>query len=543
VNARQAGSGTLRTGVRETVDAARFLWRLPGYYREPIRPDEARRIVRHRLDHREADFLTLARRAIYGHAPSPYRELLRVAGCEEGDLIRLVGREGVDGALRTLCRHGVYLTVDEFKGQRPAVRGRATIRVDPGGLRNPLAAFHLASQTSGSRGVSRHVPVDLECIRDRAVNTGLTLDARGGSDWVKGIWGMSTGALGLAIRFSGFGAPTARCFVLVDPATRGLPWRYRWSARLLRATSATCGLPLPRAEHVPLDEPGPILRWMTEVLRAGRTPHLWTFVSPAVRLCQAALAAGLDIGGAQFTVTGEPVTAARLAVIHQAGAEAMVDYGSAETGFLAHGCLAPRHPDEVHLFQDLHALVQVGPGEVGAGLPAGTLLVSSLRASAPLICLNVSMGDRARVGPRPCDCPLERLGWTTHLHGIQSFEKLTAGGMTFLDTQLIRVLEEVLPVRFGGGPTDYQLLEEEGDDGAPSVRLLVHPSIGPLDPSAVAHVFLTAIGEGPGAERGMALHWQAARLLRVERRPPIATATGKILHLHQRQPARVPVSG
>jgi hypothetical protein len=66
---------------------------------------------------------------------------------------------------------------------------------------------------------------------------------------------MSTGSLGVAIRFSGFGAPTARCFMLVDPATSGLGAHYRWSARLLRATALLYGLPLPRAEHVPVDDP------------------------------------------------------------------------------------------------------------------------------------------------------------------------------------------------------------------------------------------------------------------------------------------------
>ncbi len=71
------------------------------------------------------------------------------------------------------------------------------------------------------------------------------------------------------------------------------------------------------------------------------------------------------------------------------------------------------------------------------------------------------MGDQAVVSERACGCPYQQLGWTTHLHGIRSFEKLTAAGMTFLDTDVIRVLEEVLPGRFGGIPSDYQLVEEE----------------------------------------------------------------------------------
>ena len=212
---------------------------------------------------------------------------------------------------------------------------------------------------------------------------------------------------------------------------------------------------------------------------------------------------------------------------------------------MAHGCLTSEHPDDVHLFQDLHALVQVGPRDVATG-PSGAGRCSSHRfaPARPLIFLNVSMGDQAVVERRACGCPLESLGWTTHLHSIRSFEKLTSGGMTFLDTDLARVLDEVLPGRFGGGPTDYQLLEEEDADGAPSVRLLVHPAVGPLNAEAVADVFLAALGRQSGAERAMELHWRATRMLRVERRPPLATTTtGKVLHLHQwrrDRPARVP---
>jgi hypothetical protein len=99
------------------------------------------------------------------------------------------------------------------------------------------------------------------------------------------------------------------------------------------------------------------------------------------------------------------------------------------------------------------------------------------------------------------------------------------------------VLEEVLPARFGGVPTDYQLVEEEGDEGRPRLRLLVHPALGPLDPAAVAAAFLDGIGRGAGVERLMGLVWREAGLLEVERRPPHATASGKIQHLHVEQAA------
>jgi hypothetical protein len=184
------------------------------------------------------------------------------------------------------------------------------------------------------------------------------------------------------------------------------------------------------------------------------------------------------------------------------------------------------------VLEDVHALIQPGADGPTAELPPRALLVSSLRPTAPLILLNVSLGDEGELGQRACGCPLEPVGWTRHLHTVRSFEKLTAWGMTFLDTDVIHVLEEVLPRRFGGGPTHYQLVEDETAAGQPRVRLLVHPAVGPLDADAVAEAFLTGIGGGTEGERLMELQWRQAGVLRVERQAPYTTSVGKILHVH-----------
>jgi hypothetical protein len=519
---------------KEIAERARLLWHLPFFLRNPFTLDEARAILRERLAQRQLCFLRLARRAIYGQADSPYRQLLKLAGCEYGDLEQLVLLEGVEGCVRSLARQGVYLTVDEFKGRRAVVRGSATLSFERHQLRNPLPATHLAVQTGGSRGAGTSVPIGLAFIRDHAVNTFLTLDAHGGAGWRHATWGVLGGAaLTNLLEFSSGGARTLRWFSQLDPAAHGLSPRYRWSARALRWGTFLAGAPLPRPEYVPLDDPLPIVRWMTDVLRASRTPHLWTYASSAVRVCQAALEAGLDIGGARFTAGGEPSTAARLAAIRRAGAEVAPRYGSTETDIIAYACLAPQAPDDMHLLHDRHAIIQPDQVREQTGLPPRTLLFTSLLATAPLILLNVSLGDQASLIQRSCGCSLERLGWRTHLHTVRSFEKLTAGGMTFLDADVIQVLEEVLPARFGGGLTDYQLLEEQTEEGDPRLRLLVHPAVGPLEPQAVAEAFLEAIGAGSGAQRVMALQWRQAGLLRVEREPPRTTDAGKILHLHQ----------
>jgi hypothetical protein len=146
--------------------------------------------------------------------------------------------------------------------------------------------------------------------------------------------------------------------------------------------------------------------------------------------------------------------------------------------------------------------------------------------------LNVSLGDQAILTRHRCACLLGQVGWTTHLREIRSFEKLTAGGMTFLDSDLIRILEADLPARFGGAPTHYQLVEEEDPRGRPDLRLLVHPAVGRVDTEAVAAAFIEAISTGSGAERIMGRAWRDGGLPRVERRAPLATASGKVQHLH-----------
>ena len=228
---------------------------------------------------------------------------------------------------------------------------------------------------------------------------------------------------------------------------------------------------------------------------------------------------------------GEPITAARVAAMRRAGLRVLPRYAAAEAGLIGDGCLAPSGSDDVHVLDDLIAVVQ--PAAADGALPGNALLVSSLRPTAPLILLNVSMGDVGILEPATCACPLAALGWATRLRSVLSVEKLTAEGMTFHDTDVIRILDEILPARFGGGPGDYQLVEDERPDGQPRLRLLVHPDVGSVDSGAMTEAFLSALAAPGGADGVMTLVWRAARLVEVERGAPLMTPAGKVLHIHR----------
>jgi hypothetical protein len=105
--------------------------------------------------------------------------------------------------------------------------------------------------------------------------------------------------------------------------------------------------------------------------------------------------------------------------------------------------------------------------------------------------------------------------------------------MSFLDSDVIRVLEDVLPARFGGLGVHYQVIEGHRPGGGAEVRLLVDPAVGPLDADEIRRVFLAELGRGPDPRPAMGIAWRETGLVTVERRRPLATRSGKILHVHQ----------
>ena len=229
-------------------------------------------------------------------------------------------------------------------------------------------------------------------------------------------------------------------------------------------------------------------------------------------------------------VSAEPFTAAKADIVRRAGCTAMSWYATGEAGIIGLPCSDRTEVDEVHFMADKLAMIrrerQIGPGQAVL-----VNVYTSLVPSTAKLLLNFVSDDYAVIGRRVCGCPLEALGYTTHMHTIRSWEKLTSEGMTFCGHDLIRLIEEVLPSRFGGTAADYQFLETERA-GLPKVDLLVSPRLGRVDEDAVLATVLGFLDNTPGAQTDRGDRWRQGNTVSVVRAEPVATAASKVMALH-----------
>jgi hypothetical protein len=496
---------------------------LPGFLSSPLSRPTARERLLQRMATREARLLTMMERAIYAQPASPYLALLNNAGCELGDVQALVAREGVEGALKILASRGVYVTYDEMKGRRVAVRGSSQFSFRQRDFDNPLTTPHYVRFTSGSGGHPSRVGYSLGYLDERAISLAMMLEAHGVERARHAFWlPVPIDTLLVCARL---GEPAAGWFYPVHP----LPLPARLLARYLAAAGWFAGYRFPPPRRCDLDTPDRLLDWLKDQLETDRAVTLRTTPSAGARLGVAATAAGRELSGATFIIGGEPVTEARRRQIEATGARVVALYGSVEISWLSYSCAVPTAADDMHVLLDRVAVVQRQRQAAIDGPMVDALLFTLLTTEATKIALNAETGDYARVEERACGCLLGELGLCTHLSEVRSFEKLTGEGVTFARSSLERVLEVALPARFGGTSLDYQLAEEELANGRTRLILRVSPAVGAVDEPALRAAFLDELDEGGPSSQYQARVWENARTIELRREPPVATRAGKIL--------------
>lgn len=517
----------------------RLLRKIPKFLRDVITYEESVSEIKRRLANREEAFLQIAEQTIFKNPRSPYLPLLKMADCGLGDLRNMIAQDGLEKTLHQLDEAGVYIRFEEFKGREPIVRQGKEIPVLASDFDNPLITSHLLNRTSGSTGSPTSINTDLDMIADLCHTYLIAYVAHDNMGVPTTIWGAPAGGGNPALSEAKIGRSVDRWFTPVP--SRELQRTFAvWAARSsVAASGRLAGVRLPRLEFLPHERAEVLVHWVAGVVKSLGQAVVQTTPSLAVRACTIANRIGIDLSGVTFNQSGEPTTEAKRREITSTGAVSTSYYATAETGVLALPCAMPRSVSDDHLISDLWALI-THPREIPlSGASVNALVLTSLHKKAPKIMLNVESDDYAAVETRNCGCLLGEVGFATHLSEIFSFSKLTSEGVTLVGNEMLRILEEVLPARFGGGPLDYQLLEEEDEEGLTKVSIVVSPYVRLENDQEVVDAVLEAMKP---IKRGMdrAIFREGATF-RVKRMEPVVTGRGsKLIPLHSKRNRAAP---
>jgi len=431
----------------------------------------------------------------------------------------LVLTRGLDAALDQLCKDGVYVRVREFKGMEPTIRGGRTLQFQQKDFAAQQTTTRgvVVQQSSGSRSPGTQTVISMANLLDslrlnRWLSEGYGLEGRDIVVWL-------ARGLRAAASYTAMGRPPLRCFCSYD---RG-DWKTTWLIKLARLAT---GLPVPQPELMTREQVLDVARYISHA-NTSRGFLVLTSVSQALRLVLAAEEAGIKLGDAAFQIGGEPLTSMKRRQFDQRGFIVYSLFGATECGLIASACPVGQEADDLHVVTDRLALRQYQRSVDRDGATVPAYLVTSLLPDARHVLVNVEVGDYGGLEERRCGCFLDRVGYHQHVHTIRSFEKLTAEGMTYFGPGLITLVEEILPREFGGDVRHYQLVEGEDGQGFTKLYVLASPQLGEIDHEALRNTVLRELG--PLIQD----IWGESNTVQVVRREPLATVTGKVLHLHR----------
>lgn len=483
---------------------------------------------------RSIAFARSLHRSVFQNPDSPYRKLFDWAGVSFSDANHLIASVGVEKTLERLHDAGIFVTLEEFKGLRPLQRPGLELDTHAHDFDSPCSVQRYEAYTGGSGGKARKVQVGLDLLEhESAYHSGFRAVANGDDSAERpfALWlPAPPGAVGIknALIWAKLGNRVDRWFSQSRP--EDVPKRHGAFATATMFTANALGAEIPLPIYTPAGDAIRVASWLATQCSIARPAALATTPSAAVRVCASAKDAGVSIAGTFFILVGEPYTKDKAALIAHAGCRAASHYAMVEAGMIGLACMSPNTPDDVHLVSDKIATIQRDRTIGGNGATVRALFHTTLLPSAPKLMLNVESGDYGIREERECGCGVVPAAFRDHLHTIRSYEKLTSEGMHFLGADLILLLENELPARFGGTPTDYQFVERE-ENGLTRVSLVVRSSIGVIDGDEILRTVLTFLrGRGTGP-RLMAEVWSNGHTLKIVRGDPHVTKAGKILAL------------
>ncbi len=508
---------------------------LRDFLKSPITLEQSIELVTARLRNREANFLDLVQRCIYQNPASPYLKLLKVAGCAFEDIKALIEKEGIEPTLKKLLDEGVYFSFEEFKGKRDTVRGGKHFLFKESDFDNPLLPVNYQVETSGTRSKGSKTIFDFSHRLDASYYSMLSLAAVDALNIPLALWmpvPPSIAGVGNLLDHAKFGQPVAKWFSPVDEREVRTPLKHRLALRYIVFWGRFWGARLAYPEKVSIQDAAKIAYWLESMKKLkGNSALICSSAGMAVKVCEAAIEQGMDIRGIKLFVSGEPLTEVKRQKMESAGAEVISRYSNTEIGRMGIGCNHSQSIDEVHLLHDRVAIIQRKRGIDFTDTQVDSFLLTSLLQSAPKLMFNVEVDDCGVLEKHECSCLLGRLGYNRHLHDIRSFSKLTGSGMTIIGSELVATLEKTLPNKFGGGPADYQLLEEEDEKGKTTLSLVISPEVRKVNETEVVTTFLDELRKNAAGGKLAAGLWSQSQTIKIKRIYPLSRG-GKIMTLH-----------
>jgi hypothetical protein len=489
---------------------------------------EAERRVADRIERRAESFLETLALGVYAYPGSPYGRLLDWAGVELGDVRALVSDRGVEGALEALREAGVSATFEEVKGRVPIVRPGLELQVKASDFDNPLASSHWRGGTGGSTGMSTRINSSFDVVETDVAYFRLCLQAFGADEqWPMAIWLMAppgTASINQVFRTLKIGGAPERWWTPTSLSWRGSSAKYALFTTTTVVLLRAMGRRVPRPRHLSPGDAEVAARWLAAKVGQGRPGVLGCTASAAARVCAAAAESRLDVNGSLFLVGGEPFTEAIARVVDAVGARAASSYYMSEFGQIGIACAEPLGFDDVHLATDAIAVIQHVRAVPGGDVPA--LLYTTLSPQTPKLMLNLESGDYGELGQRICGCPATSAGLTLHLRNIRSYEKLTIEGTHFFGSELLALVENILPRHFGGEPHDYQFVEDRSGHTGRLV-VAVSPRLGSVDEEALVAAVVGHLERHGDGQRKMSETLARSGAIEVRRIEPEVTAAGK----------------
>lgn len=483
-------------------------------------------LMREQLECRESRFLDTLNRIVFSNPTHPFNTMFRLADYTFDKVVKLVAEHGLETTLDKLYSSGIYITDPELKGHCTIVRQGVEIPSDCDSFVNPLFSGGLVSSSSGSRGKAMRTQksTQLKIYREAA----NMLEFRE-FDLLNTIQVVvlpilpSLSGLGFAVREARRGSNLERWFSV--GGTMRDSGHYRTFTRFLVWLANLLGTRVIGPTYLPNNDFMPVAEYIARRQQDGKRCVLRGPVSQVTRVASVALSTGLDLSGVIVLVGGEVLTSTKRQVIESTGARVFPAYGMHELGAIGRACSQMTTGNSVHFRKDSLALVTRPYLSSDAGSQTSLLIFTTLLPFTPLFLINAEMRETGVIKKAECDCAFTRLGLNQLITNIVPVSKVTVQGMTLLVSDLAKILEEMLPARFGGNPGDYQLVEREAVDQS-YVELRISARVV-CDPSNVKEYFLKTLGCIVGGSLA-ARHWRHADAIAVLLAEPLETHTGKI---------------